>query len=116
MTRALAMATAALVEFGQIGGVASTVRTKKGWRMFEAAFISKLNDAEGEAAETQTWIRLACECGYLTEKDGRDLHEIYDHIIGKLVKRIPSAPLHPCPSAQEGSPADPRDARNGGRG
>ena len=25
-------------------------------RRYEAAFVAKLNDAEGEAAETQTWI------------------------------------------------------------
>lgn len=28
-------------------------------RRYEAAFIAKLNDAEGEAAETQTWIEFA---------------------------------------------------------
>ena len=31
-------------------------------RRYEAAFISKLNDAEGEAAETQTWIEFAVRC------------------------------------------------------
>lgn len=30
-------------------------------RRYEAAFVSKLNDAESEAAETQTWIRFAVE-------------------------------------------------------
>ena len=34
-------------------------------RRYEAAFVSKLNDAESEAAETQTWLRFAVECGYL---------------------------------------------------
>ena len=28
-------------------------------RRYEAAFISKLSDAEGEAAEVQTWIEFA---------------------------------------------------------
>jgi four helix bundle protein len=28
-------------------------------RRYVAAFISKLNDAEGEAAETQTWLEFA---------------------------------------------------------
>ena len=28
-------------------------------RRYEAAFISKLSDAEGEAAETQTWLEFA---------------------------------------------------------
>jgi len=28
-------------------------------RRYEAAFVSKLNDAEAEAAETQTWVSFA---------------------------------------------------------
>ncbi len=35
-------------------------------RRYEAAFVSKLNDAESELAETQTWICFAVEWGYLT--------------------------------------------------
>jgi len=30
--------------------------------------VSKLNDAEAEAAETQTWIYFAVECGYLSKE------------------------------------------------
>jgi len=36
-------------------------------RRYEAAFVSKLNDAESEAAETQTWIQFAVECNYWTD-------------------------------------------------
>ena len=57
-------------------------------RRYEAAFVSKLNDAESEAAETQTWIRFAVECGYLTNEVGQELHQTYDYIIGKLVNMI----------------------------
>jgi len=57
-------------------------------RRYEAAFVSKLNDAEAEAAETQTWIRFAVDCGYLSSEIATDLHQSYDHIIGKLVKMI----------------------------
>jgi len=57
-------------------------------RRYEAAFVSKLNDAESEAAETQTWICFAVECGYWTAEMGRELHQTYDYIIGKLVKMI----------------------------
>ena len=32
-------------------------------RRYEAAFVSKLNDAEAEAAETQTWVRFAMKTG-----------------------------------------------------
>ena len=37
-------------------------------RRYEAAFISKLNDAEAEAAETQTWISFAIRCDISTKK------------------------------------------------
>jgi len=57
-------------------------------RRYEAAFISKLNDAEAEAAETQTWISFAVKCGYVSEEKGRELRQIYDFIIGKLVAMI----------------------------
>jgi four helix bundle protein len=36
-------------------------------RRYAAAFVSKLNDAEGEAAETQTHLEIARRCGYLTD-------------------------------------------------
>jgi four helix bundle protein len=60
----------------------------EGWRRrrYEAAFCDKLNGAESEAAETQVWIEFAVRCGYLTAKEGRELHRTYNRIIGKLVK------------------------------
>ena len=60
----------------------------EGWRRrrYEAAFCDKLNGAEGEAAETQTWIEYSVRCAYLTAKEGRELHCTYDRILGKLVK------------------------------
>jgi four helix bundle protein len=60
-------------------------------RRYEAAFVSKLNDAEAEAAETQVWIDFSVKCGYLDKDIGRGLKEIYDNILGKLINMI----LHP---------------------
>jgi four helix bundle protein len=62
----------------------------EGWRKrrYEAAFVSKLSDAEAEAAETQTWLDFALECGYLSENTKKDLWNNYDHVIGKLVNMI----------------------------
>ncbi len=57
-------------------------------RRYEAAFVSKLNDAEAEAAETQTWLHFAIECGYLPKDRGEELNRAYDQIIGKLVNMI----------------------------
>ena len=62
-------------------------------RRYEPAFVSKLNDAEAEAAETQVWLRFAVACGYLADKVGKELYQTYDHIIGKLVNMI----INPTP-------------------
>src|SRR5881296_4772174 len=39
-------------------------------RRYEAAFIAKLSDAEGEAAEVQVWVQFAVKCGYLERSAG----------------------------------------------
>lgn len=57
-------------------------------RRYEAAFVSKLSDAEAEAAETQVWLQFSVECGYLAQETGQELHQAYDYIIGKLVNMI----------------------------
>jgi four helix bundle protein len=57
-------------------------------RRYEAAFISKLNDSEGEAAETQVWLQFATECGCLNRDTARILYREYDAILGMLVKMI----------------------------
>jgi len=54
-------------------------------RRYAAAFVSKLNDAEGEAAETQVHIEIASLCGYLDGVSFQRLDDIYDKIIGQLV-------------------------------
>jgi four helix bundle protein len=51
-------------------------------------FVSKLCDAEAEAAETQVWLEFAVECGYLKPDIGKELSTSYDNIIGKLVRLI----------------------------
>ena len=57
-------------------------------RRYEAAFVSKMNDAEGEAAETQTWLEFAVRCGYINKEKGRALFKAYDEIIAILVTMI----------------------------
>ena len=57
-------------------------------RRYEAAFVSKLSDAESEAAETQTWLRFTIACGYLPESKALDLIQTYDYVLGKLVNMI----------------------------
>ena len=59
----------------------------EGWRRrkHEAAFVNKMNEAEGEAAETQVWLEYAVKCGYMSRDDGTHLHKKYDGILGKLI-------------------------------
>ena len=54
-------------------------------RRYKAALISKLNDAEGEAAETQTWLELAVRCNYVGRDIAKRLFLAYDEIISMLV-------------------------------
>src|SRR5437667_7489759 len=54
-------------------------------RRYEAAFVSKLNDAEAEAAETQVWLEFAVSCGYLAAGAGKELFQAYDAILATLV-------------------------------
>ena len=70
-----------------------TANLAEAWRRrrYEAAFVNKLNLAEAEAAETQTWLEYAVKCTYLEQEPARKLYDVYNQIIGKLVKMI----LHP---------------------
>jgi four helix bundle protein len=57
-------------------------------RRYNAAFISKLSDAESEAAETQVWIEFAMKCGYLERDQSVRLYTSYDEILRMLVAMI----------------------------
>jgi four helix bundle protein len=57
-------------------------------RRYAAAFVSKLSDAEGEAAETQVHLEFAFRHGFFDERTFRQIDDAYDKIIGQLVKMI----------------------------
>ncbi|MGH2413805.1 MAG: four helix bundle protein [Microcystaceae cyanobacterium] len=57
-------------------------------RRYEAAFVSKLNDCEAEAAETQVWLKFAVKCKYLDVEEGRNLYGLYNQVLGSLVNMI----------------------------
>ena len=44
-----------------------------------------MNEAEGEAAETQVWLEYAAKCEYMSRDDATRLHKKYNEILGKLV-------------------------------
>ena len=79
-------------------------------RRYPAAFISKLNDAEGEAAESQTWVEFALRCGYMTATEAQQIDQQYEQLLGQLVamigkpgdwivgaNRSPRVSASPCP-------------------
>ncbi|GIV75125.1 four helix bundle protein [Caldilinea sp.] len=54
-------------------------------RRYRAAFVNKMNEAEGEAAEMQTHIEIARRCHYLSDSTAADLDSAYEEIISMLV-------------------------------
>ena len=57
-------------------------------RRYPAAFVSKLSDAESEAAETQTWLEIALRCQYLTLEQAQALDRQCEEILSQLVAMI----------------------------
>ncbi|MGK7952976.1 MAG: four helix bundle protein [Xenococcaceae cyanobacterium] len=54
-------------------------------RRYKGSFLSRLNDAEAEGAETQVWLKFAVKCQYLDIDSGRRLYGQYNHILGLIV-------------------------------
>jgi four helix bundle protein len=54
-------------------------------RIYEAAFVAKINDADAEAAETQVWIAFALDCEYIAVQTCSDLSREYDEVLAMLV-------------------------------
>ena len=57
-------------------------------RLYPNAFVSKLSDADAEAAETQVWLAFAVRCGSLDPLLAAELTETYNRISGKLIKML----------------------------
>ena len=97
--------------------VASNIAEAWRKRRYPAAFVSKLNDAEGEAAESQTWTELGLRCGYLSDSEAIELDGYYEQILSQLVRMIdqpddwtvganrpPRVPASPGPRVNSPSP------------
>ena len=52
-----------------------SMNLREAWakRRYEAYFVSKLTDCDGEANETDTSLDFARDCGYITESQHADL-------------------------------------------
>jgi four helix bundle protein len=55
--------------------VCTNIREAWAKRRYEAHFVSKLTDADGENDETETWLDFACDCEYLSKPDRAMLSE-----------------------------------------
>jgi len=69
--------------------VCANLREAWAKRRYEAHFISKLTDADGENSETDTWLDFAKDCGYLSEENRRHLIEECQAVgamLGSMIK------------------------------
>ena len=55
--------------------VCTNLREAWAKRRYEAHFVSKLTDADGENGETDTWLDFARDCAYLSQTDHTRLSE-----------------------------------------
>ena len=56
-------------------------------RRYRAAFINKIDEALGEAMETQAWLDHALDCGYLDRTQYRSLDESWQKV-GAMLNRM----------------------------
>lgn len=60
-------------------------------RRYKAAFINKIDEALGEANETQSWLDDAFDSQYLSSMDFKELDGCYQAIGGMLSRMIDRA-------------------------
>ena len=60
-------------------------------RRYRAAVINKIDEAMGEAMETQSWLDTAIDAGYLAESQFREFDSRYQAVGGKLTRMIDRA-------------------------
>lgn len=56
-------------------------------RRYPASFVNKINEAIGEAMETQAWLDHARDCDYLDPNQHRELDTVWQHI-GAMLNRM----------------------------
>ncbi len=69
-------------------------------RRYRAAFVNKIDEALGEAMETQVWLDHALDCGYLKVEAHRNLDAGWQSIGAMLQRMIEKAATF-CPPAFE---------------
>ncbi len=82
--------------------VCANLREAWAKRRYEAHFLSKLTDADGENAETDTWLDFAMDCGYLDpEAHGHLVAEAraIGAMLGAMIRDPSNFTSRPVPSA-----------------
>ncbi len=62
-------------------------------RRYEAHFVSKLSDCDGENSETDSSLDFAKDCGYISPEEHRDLTSVCAEIgrmLGQMMKKSDS--------------------------
>ena len=60
-------------------------------RLYPKHFVSKLTDSDAENAETQTWLKFALACDYITRENYESLYTRSEEV-GKLINYMISNP------------------------
>ena len=67
-------------------------------RKYEKHFLSKLTDADGEQMETQHWIEVASDCGYLSKETAENVLQRCASI-GRMLNSMIAKASHFCKSS-----------------
>lgn len=60
-------------------------------RRYQAVFVNKIDEALGEATETQAWLDHTLNCEYLNSEQYKELDAAWQHIGAMLNKMIQQA-------------------------
>jgi four helix bundle protein len=71
--------------------VAMNLREAWAKRRYEAHFLSKLTDCDGENSETDTSLDFALDCEYITNAEHQELTEA-NHSVGRMLGAMISHP------------------------
>lgn len=71
-------------------------------RIYPKMFVSKIIDAAGEAGETEVWLDIAKDAGYLSVEKHRELSDGYDEV-NRMLYGMFGKPEKFCTKANKGT-------------
>ena len=70
-------------------------------RRYEAAFVNKLNEAQGEATESQAWLDSALDCEYIPPAEHARLDALFQEL-GAILQGMIDRSETFCPASGKG--------------